>query len=115
MLCHYFIALQLVFFEKGGFTLNNEYKGDYELILSSLEKIIDKKIEEYLTKYGIEASSYAKVVSVSGTKATVKMLNEESNTLTLENKSGSTLSAGDNVKIYGSAKNLSNRYIGLKV
>lgn len=100
--------------------MNNEYKGDYELILSSLEKIIDRKIQEYLNKWGVEASSYATVIAVNGTKATVRTMSKTSDGTSsgefeLKNKSSSTLTVGDVVKIYGSAKNLSNRYIGLKV
>lgn len=100
---------------------------DYEALYSAMETIIEKKIYEVLDRLGVEASDYAIVNSISDydtdetddtvvtsvRRATVKLPNGEQID-NLYNSSGEVLAPGDKVKIFGSRKNTSNRYIGMK-
>ena len=83
-----------------------------------VNKLVEKKIYEILDSLGVESSDYAIVDSVSTDEnnnvlsAVVKTSTD--NKVEVVNKSGETISVGDTVKIYGSRKNISNRYIGIK-
>lgn len=101
----------------------NEY--DYEQLKILLEKLIENKVYEILNDSGIESTSSGKIVSLDKTRvdsngnitevvrASVELPTGEvvSN---LYNASGEIFRIGDNVKIYGSRTNMSNRYIGIK-
>lgn len=98
---------------------------EYEELTVLIEKLIEKKVYEILNNIGVEAVSSGVITSLDKTKsdtdgkitsvvrASVKLPNGElvSN---IFNASGEILSVGDNVKIYGSRTNMSNRYIGIK-
>lgn len=98
---------------------------DYEQLMSLLNKLIEKKVYDILNNFGIEASSSGKVVSLDKIsrdtdgniseviRASVELPGGEIVT-NLFNTSGKVLDIGDNVKIYGSRTNMSNRYIGIK-
>ena len=100
---------------------------DYEALYNAIETIIEKKVYEILDNLGIEASDYAIVdflsdydtdendnaVITSVRRASVKLPNGE-RIDDLYNSSGEILQLGDRVKIFGSRKNTSNRYIGIK-
>lgn len=102
---------------------NNE--SDYEALYSCIEKIIEEKVCEIIDKLGIEASDFGTVVQLDD------YTTDENNNITsvsyasimlpsgevinsLFNSSGEILKIEDKVKIFGSRKNMSNRYIGAK-
>ena len=100
---------------------------DYEALYNGIEKIVEKKVYKILDSLGVEASDYAVVdyisdydtdendstVVTSVRRASVKLPNGEIID-NLYNSSGEILALGDKVKIFGSRKNTSNRYIGVK-
>lgn len=98
---------------------------NYEEIEKLLNKLIEKKVYEILDNLGIESSSYGKVKEInistpdadgnttSVTRATIETANGEI-VENIFNATGEVLNIGDNVKIYGSRSNMSNRYIGIK-
>ena len=105
--------------------MDNMNEIDYEQFLSLIEKVVENKVYQILNNLGIESVSSGKIVSLDKTRndaggnitevvrASVKLPSGEivSNLL---NASGEILFVGDNVKIYGSRTNISNRYIGIK-
>lgn len=90
---------------------NNE--SDYEALYSAMEKIIEKKVYEIIDRLGIEASDFGTVSRLDNSTTSV-MLSSGEVVNNLLNASGEVLSVGDKVKIFGSRKNMSNRYIGIK-
>ena len=105
--------------------MDNINEIEYEQLSSLIEKLVEKKVYEILNNHGIESTSSGKIVALDKTKtdadgnitevmrASVELADGEivSN---LFNASEKILSIGDNVKIYGSRTNMSNRYIGIK-
>lgn len=105
--------------------MNNMNEMDYEQLVGLLNKLIENKVYDILNNLGVETTSFGKIVALDKTKsdtdgvvtavtrASVELPdgNVVSNLL---NASGEVLSIGDNVKIYGSRTNMSNRYIGIK-
>ena len=97
----------------------------YEQLTSLIEKLVEKKVYEILNNLGVETTSFGKIVSLDKTRsddegnivevvrASVELPDGEvvSNLL---NASTENLTVGDNVKIFGSRTNMSNRYIGIK-
>lgn len=97
----------------------------YEGFLNAVKEVIQKKSYEIINDIGIEASNFAVVHAIS-----VYSTDEEGNITSVEradvilsngdkienltNATGMVLAPGDKVKIYGSPKNMSNRYIGHK-
>ena len=90
---------------------NNE--SDYEALYSAMEKIIEEKVYEIIDRLGIEASDFGTVNRLDNSTISV-MLPSGEVVNNLLNASGEVLSVGDKVKIFGSRKNMSNRYIGIK-
>lgn len=100
-------------------------ENDFEQLTTLLEKLVEKKVYEILNKFGVESTSLGVIDSLDKIatdaegnitaieRASVRLANGEvvSN---LFNASGEILSVGDNVKIYGSRTNMSNRFIGIK-
>ena len=107
----------------GNMTNMNEM--DYEQLVSLLNKLIENKVYGILNNLGIESTSLGKVVALDKTevdsggsiakvvRASVE-LPDGAVVSNLYNASEETLKIGDNVKIYGSRTNMSNRYIGIK-
>ena len=103
--------------------INDEQSCDK--LIASLEKLIKKKIYETLDEIGIEASDYGVITNlvnvekdtdgniISVSTANVQVSGQD--IFDIPNKTGELLEVGDSVKIYGSRKNLSNRYIGIKL
>lgn len=103
----------------------NNKESDYEALYSAMEKIIEKKVYEIIDKLGIESSDYGVVnsldnYSVDGSGKTTSVSHASITLLSgeivdnLSNTSGEILKVGDKVKIFGSRKNISNRYIGMR-
>ncbi len=98
---------------------------DYEQLTNLIEKLVEKKVCKILNNYGVEASSFGKVISLdktnSDTDGNIQQVIRASVELpdgsiinNLYNASDQILRMGDNVKIYGSQSDMSNRYIGIK-
>lgn len=105
--------------------MNGMNEHDYEQLEKLLEKLVEKKVYKILNDIGVESTSSGKIVSLDktktdadGTVTTVTRASVEmpdgSVVSNLFNASGESLSVGDNVKIFGSRTNMSNRYIGIK-
>lgn len=100
-------------------------KQNCEKLAVSIEKMITRKIYEVLDEMGIEASDYGDIIELVDVEkdtdgnitkvnsANVRVLGQD--VYEIPNKTGEILNVGDNVKVYGSRKNLSNRYIGIKL
>lgn len=98
---------------------------DYEQLLNLLDKLIEKKVYTILNNFGVESSSYGKVTKIDAIetdsdgnvskviRASIS-LPDGTSVSNLYNASERVLSVGDKVKIFGSTKDLSNRYIGIK-
>lgn len=105
----------------------NNKESDYEALYSAMEKIIEKKVYEIIDKLGIESSDYGVVryisdydtdesdstIITSVKRVSVELPNGEL-IENLNNLSGEVLAPGDRIKIFGSRKNTSNRYVGIK-
>lgn len=105
--------------------INQIKEMDYEQLKLLIEKLIEKKVYDILNSLGIETSSSGVVSAIDivqtddggnisqVTRASVALPSGEiiSN---LYNATGEILCIGDNVKIYGSKTDMSNRYIGVK-
>ena len=98
--------------------INVDEKQIFEQFPNLLDNYIQKRVYEIIDSLGIECSDYGVVSSVFTDEngdtlyATVVLANNVETT-PLNNKTGRNLSVGDNVKIYGSRNNISNRYIGV--
>ena len=105
--------------------MDNVNEIDYEQLTSLIEKLVEKKVYEILNNLGIESVSSGKVVALDKIRADADGNIKEVIRASVEladgevvsnifNASEKMLSVGDNVKIYGSRTNMSNRYIGIK-
>lgn len=98
---------------------------DYEQLKLLIEKLVENKVYAILNNFGVESTSFGKIVSIdksnvddsgnitSVTRATVE-LPDGKIVSNLYNASKEILKIGDFVKIFGSRTNMSNRYIGIK-
>lgn len=98
---------------------------DYQQLKSLIEKLIENKVYDILKSLGIETSSSGIVsaINVANTDDSGNILQTVRASVTLPsgevisnlyNATGEILNIGDNVKIYGSKTDMSNRYIGVK-
>lgn len=98
--------------------INVDEKQIFEQFPNLLDNYIQKRVYEIIDSLGIECSDYGVVSSVfpdenGDTPYATVLLANNVETTPLNNKTGHNLSVGDNVKIYGSRNNISNRYIGI--
>ena len=82
--------------------------------VNSLHNLIKKMVQSEIKKTNIPKSWVARVVSVSGDTAVVKLAGTDTNLSAKMNKTGETLSTNDEVYLYSPTGNLSNSYIDVK-
>ena len=91
---------------------------DLRVLDDYINKLVEKKVNKILDSLGVECSDYSIVREVttddSGNVTSARVETSTGNVVDLVNESGKVLAVGDTVKMYGSRKNLANRYIGLK-
>lgn len=105
--------------------MNNMNEHDYEQLKLLIERLVENKVYDIINNLGVESVSSGKVVAIDSTQTDADGVTSEVIRASVEladgniipnlfNASGEILAIGDNVKIYGSRTNLSNRYIGIK-
>ena len=79
-----------------------------------MHDIIQKEVRKELSRMSIPKTWVAKVISVSGSTAIVRLAGTDTNLSAKLNKTGETLSANDEVYLYSPTGDLSNSYIDVK-
>lgn len=88
---------------------------NYEQLISLIERLIEKKVSKILNDNGVESSFRGTVVSTEPDSLYVEVEFPDGIVVSLPNNTGEVLSQDDNVIVYGSRTNITNRYIGVKL